>query len=124
MGFRKDAYATVWEINPISDTLTKVRLSIQRKNRDGEFENDFSGFCSCVGTASAHKATMLKERDRIKLGDVDVSNFYDKEKKKEYNNFKIWSFDIVSPLDKPSSPDASVDDGEPNADVEDDGLPF
>ena len=74
MGFRKDSFATIWSVEPTSDTLTKARISISRKNRQtGEYENDFGGFVSFVGTAAAKKAASLKERDRIKLGDVDVS---------------------------------------------------
>ena len=80
MGFRKESYATVWEVEPVSDTMTKGRISISRKNKNtGEYETDFSGFVSFVGTASAKKASLLKEKDRIRLGDVDVTNRYDKK---------------------------------------------
>ena len=38
MGFRTGAYAKVWEVTPMSDTSTKVRMSISRKNKQsGEF---------------------------------------------------------------------------------------
>lgn len=33
MGFRTGAYAKVWEVTPMSDTSTKVRLSVSRKNK-------------------------------------------------------------------------------------------
>jgi len=33
MGFRTGAYAKVWEVTPMSDTSTKVRMSISRKNK-------------------------------------------------------------------------------------------
>ena len=82
MGFRKDAFATVWEVSRISDTMTKGRISISRKDKNtGEYVQDFGGFVAFCGTACARKALNLKEKDRIKLGDVDVSNRYDKEKK-------------------------------------------
>lgn len=94
MGFRKDSYATVWSVESVSDTMTKARISISRKNRNtNEYETDFSGFVSFIGSAVATKALALKERDRIKLGDVDVSNKYDKEKNVTYTNFKIFSFE-------------------------------
>lgn len=86
MGFRTGAYAKVWEVTPMSDTSTKVRMSISRKNKQsGEYEQDFSGFVLAIGTAAAKKAASLKEGNRIKLGDVDVTTKYDKEKKVTYN---------------------------------------
>ena len=40
MGFRTGAYAKVWEVTPMSDTSTKVRMSISRKNKQsGEYEH-------------------------------------------------------------------------------------
>ena len=51
MGFRTGAYAKVWEVTPMSDTSTKVRMSISRKNKQsGEYEQDFSGFVLAIGT--------------------------------------------------------------------------
>ena len=95
MGFRTGAYAKVWEVTPMSDTSTKVRLSVSRKNKQtNEYEQDFSGFVLAIGTAAAKKAACLKEGERIKLGDVDVTTKYDKEKKVTYTNFKMFSFEV------------------------------
>lgn len=126
MGFRKDSFATIWSVEPMSDTLTKARISISRKNRQtGEYENDFGGFVSFVGTAAAKKAASLKERDRIKLGDVDVTNRYDKEKNATFTNFKIFSFEMTdAPQNQQTrattEPQPNVDDGE----IDDNRLPF
>ena len=126
MGFRKDAYATVWSVEVKSDTMTRGRISINRKNKQsGEYEQDFSGFVDFVGTAAAHSAASLKERDRIKLGDVDVTNKYDKEKNVTYTNFKIFSFELMNGGNSgakanTTSPQPNVDDGE----VDDSRLPF
>ena len=127
MGFRKEAFATIWSVESTSDTLTKARISISRKNKQtGEYDTDFSGFVSFVGTAAAKKAACLKEKDRIKLGDVDVTNRYDKEKGITYTNFKIFSFDTQDKSDdnnaqaETPTPQMSVDDGE----VDDSRLPF
>lgn len=79
----------------LSDTSTKVRISVSRKNKQsGEYEQDFSGFVLAIGTAAAHKAASLKEGDRIKLGDVDVTTKYDRDKKVTYTNFKMFSFEL------------------------------
>ena len=93
MGFRTGAYAKVWEVTPVTDTNTKVRLSVSRKNKQtGEYEEDFSGFVSCVGTANAKKALQLKAGARIKIGDCDVSNRYDRDKKVTYTTYKNLFF--------------------------------
>ena len=127
MGFRKDSFATVWSAEVVSDTLTKVRLSISRKNKQtGEYETDFSGFVSFVGTAAAKKAAALKEKDRIKLGDIDVTNRYDKERNTTFTNFKVFSFEMqgenaaAAPAAASTEPQPQVDGGE----VDDSRLPF
>ena len=125
MGFRTGAFARIWEVKPFSDTSVKLRLSVSRKNKQtGEYEQDFSGFVNAVGTAAAKKAACLKEGDRIKLGDVDVTTKYDGEKKVTYTNFKLFSFELDddSPATKSNNtePQPSVDSGE----VDDARLPF
>ena len=75
--------------------------------------------------AAAKKAACLKEGDTIKLGDVDVTTKYDKEKKVTYTNYKIFSFDVdggnnSTPKPASNEPQPVVDDGE----MEDARLPF
>lgn len=129
MGFRQGSYCTVWSTEVVSDTLTKGRISVSRKNKNtGEYETDFNGFVSFVGTTAAGKAASLKERDRIRLGDVDVTNKYDKEKNVTYTNCKIFSFDkqddsfgnTGTAQSTASKTSKAVDDGE----IDDADLPF
>ena len=125
MGFRTGAYAKVWEVKPFSDTSVRIRLSISRKNKStGEYEQDFSGYVTAVGTAAAKKAATLKEGDRIKLGDVDVTTKWDGEKHVTYTNFKMFSFEMVDDVAAPAvsntEPQTVVDNGE----VDDSRLPF
>ena len=129
MGFRTGAFAKVWEVTPMSDTSTKLRMSISRKNKKtDEYEQDFSGFVLAIGTAAASKAARLKEGDRIKLGDVDVSTKYDKDKKVTYTNIKMFSFETEGESSSsgsrstppPDDPHSGVDDGE----LDDNRLPF
>lgn len=127
MGFRAGAYCKVWSIEPKSDTCTKIRLSHSRKDgQTGEYEQDFSGFVNFIGTAAASKAAKLKEGDRIKLGDVDVSTRYDAEKRITYYNFKAFNFELADDTQNASRPDTTapqpaVDDGELDDSQE---LPF
>lgn len=125
MGFRTGAYAKVWEVTPMSDTSTKVRLSVSRKNRQsGLYEQDFSGFVLCIGTAAARNAAKLKSGARIKIGDCDVTTKYDAQKNITYTNFKMFSFEDAdgggsSEPDR-TDPQPTVDEGE----VDDSRLPF
>lgn len=92
MGFRTNAWATVWSVEPSAKgSSTKVRLSTSRKNKDGGYEQDFSGFCLFIGKAHVGAANLV-EKDRIKLGDCEVTTMYDKTKSKEYVNYKVYEF--------------------------------
>lgn len=120
------SFATVWSVDPRSDSLVRGRISINKKNKQtNEYEEDFSGFVSFIGTYAAKKAANLKERDRIKLLRVDVSTKYDKEKNRTYTNYNIFDFNVVgsenvNPARK--DPINAVDDGEVEPD--EDKLPF
>lgn len=126
MGFRTGAFCKVWDVDQISDRKVKLRVSISQKQKDGEYAQEFSDFPVCLGSACANQAARLRRGDTIKLGDVDVTNRYNKEKKITYYDFKIFSFEKVdgaahgSASSKPAKPEP--DDGEP--DEPDTGLPF
>ena len=123
MGVRPGAYATVWEVTPRTQGITSARISTSRKNKQTDsYEQDFGGYVSFVGSIIAQKALSLKPKDRIKIGDCEVTNSYDKEKKITYTNINIYSFEPAStiqqqPAELPPIPD--VDDS-----VDDGGLPF
>lgn len=132
MGFRQDGYMTVWSAEPSkSGNTTRVRLSSSRKNKQtDQYEQDFSGFCTFIG--EAHKlAKNLQERDRIKILECDVGTTYDKEKKIEYVNYKVFSFEMAdgtSPAAAGAAKQnkrkaATVDDGEVDT-PDEGGLPF
>lgn len=124
MGFRKDAYASVWRVESISPTLTKAQLSISRKNKDGEYETDFGAYVAFIGTAAAAKAARLNDKDRIKLGDVDVSTKYDKEKKIMYTNFKVFSFETEDEFNGVKAAPKAEEKNEPDLEIDDSNLPF
>ena len=136
MGFRKDAWASVWSVEEGRGNTMKVRISTSRKKKDSdEYEQDFSGFCTFIGTAKA-KAEKLKPKDRIKLGDVDVTTWYNKEKGVEYVTYKVFDFETSNGSDSSNAPAKStkstksakkssgLEDTVEDGDVEEDNLPF
>lgn len=95
MGFKTQAFATIWEVNSISDTMTKVRLSTSKKSKTtGNWETDFSGYVCFVGAANAKEAAHLNVKDRIKLHDIEVTTAYSKEKNTNYTNFYCYGFEF------------------------------
>ena len=132
MGFRKDAYATCWSVEEGKGNSLKVRLSTSRKNKDGEYEQDFSGFCTFIGAAKA-KGEKLKPKDRIKLGDVDVTTWYNKDKGVEYVTYKVFSFEMANtgenttnePVANEAKKKTAFDDDTPeDGESNEDDLPF
>lgn len=128
MGFRKDAWASVWEVDEGRGNSLRVRLSVSRKNKEtDEYEQDFSGFCTFIGNAKT-KGEKLAPRDRIKLGDVDVSTWYNKEKGVEYVTYKVFDFELsdgnkTNALPNNANKTAFEDNTEGGMDSDDD-LPF
>jgi single-strand DNA-binding protein len=128
MGFRQNSYATVWEVKQGNGNYTDVRLSTSRKNKQtGQYETDFSGFVRFIGTAHQN-AGSLKERDRIKIGDCEVTNTYNKEKQVTYTNFAVFSFELANSngTSQAANNTAKSSDGfiQVPDDVDDSGLPF
>lgn len=127
MGFKSGSYCTVWRVIPATDTRTNVRITISRKNKKtNEYETEFSGFVEFIGTIAAKQALSLKEKDRIRLGDVDVTNFYSKEKDITYTNYKVFNFELVNGGTHNNSPTpSSVDElGDGDSGDLDDSLPW
>lgn len=125
MGFRTGAYAKIWEVQPRTPSVTTLRVSTSKKPKGSdEYVQDFSGFVSCVGSTAAEAAKGLKAGDVIKLGDVDVTTTYVKEKQKEYTNFACFSFEKVEWEKKESKPVDEFDPTDVPDGAEDEGLPF
>lgn len=92
MGFGKNKWLKIWEVTKREENFTEVRVSSSRKNRDGEYETDFSGFVRLVG--DAHKAAKnIDEGDRIRIQACETTNTYDKAKDRTYWNCTVFKFD-------------------------------
>lgn len=127
MGFRTGSYAKVWKVEPKSDRVTDLRISVSKKNKEsGEYEQDFGGYVRCVGAACASKAASLSEGSRIRLGDVDVTRRFDKDAQKEYTNFTVFAFeteDEAEAEEEPKQEKAPPSDPDPKEPSEE-TLPF
>lgn len=95
MSFRSKARCTVWSVQPVTDTMTRASLSSDGKTKDGNYEKDFSGFVTFIGTANAKKALSLKPMDHIILGDCEVKMTFGEDKKPKYTNYNVFSFEMA-----------------------------
>ena len=115
-------------VDSVSDRLTTARISISRKDKNtGEYKTEFSKFVKFAGTAAARKALSLREKDRIRLLEVDYYESPGKNEGEYYQNFMVYDFEIQDRDDynrgSAPQPARTVDDGE--VDAEDDSrLPF
>lgn len=117
-------YATVWSVQD-KGKYSNVQLSTSRKNEDGTYTTDFSGFVSFVGKAHT-MAQGITDMRRIQIKNADVTKRYVKEKEKEYINFVVFDFDFMDGPAKKStakkaSPETSFD---PIDEDIDDEMPF
>ena len=98
MIFHDGPFVTVWEIKSKNDNYVRVRISSSRKDKEtNEYFTDFSGFVSLIGAAlkkfpRIESAIEEDGRCRIKINTFSISNRYDREEGKEYNNYGILDF--------------------------------
>lgn len=130
MGFRNEAWATVWEVKQGRGNWMDVQLSISQKNKNGEYETKFSRYCMFINEARV-KAEKLKPKDRIRLTSVDVETSYNKETGKEYINFKVFGFDYgdedktgKKPANGKQVPDNPLEEGDTGELDDEEETPF
>lgn len=110
MGFKNGAFAKVWSVEPgESGKYVKARISISRKNPEGGYNQEFSGFVTLVGEANNAARKSLNAGDRIKIGGTDVTTRYDKNTQKEYINYLVFSYEkevdrMNMPAESPAEP--------------------
>ena len=119
MGLRTGGcYAKVWKVEP-KERYTKIQCSISKKVKNSDqYETDWSGFMSLVGGAHT-KASNLKEGDRIKINEFEVTTRYVKDKGVTYTNYTLFDFEIQGNNQQQSkpAPDEPVE-------LSEDDLPF
>lgn len=105
--FSAGSYAKIWEIKAINEKYSDIRISTSKKDKDGNYSQDFGGFVRMVGQAHS-QMSYLSEGDRFKIVRCGVENHYDKEKKTTYNNFVIFE------VETEEAPTQSTTDNEEN----------
>lgn len=121
MGFKNNAYATVWGVEDKGKFAT-VRLSTSRRNAETkEYETDFSGYCMFVGEKAHNFALSLREKDRIRLISCDVTSTFSKESNKSFINYKVFEAELADPAPTNKK---KYDDPEVEAAADADEVPF
>lgn len=106
MGLKTNAYATIWEVRE-RNGRTEAKISTSRRNRDtGSYETDWSDWMTLYGDAA--QLASAPARTRIRIGDFDVTNKYDKEKKKMYTNYRLYSYADANSPAQPATPAAGI----------------
>jgi len=98
MGFYKDNIGTIWSVED-KGKFSTAQITTGKKNKDtGEFEQDFNGFVTMIGTAHEKaKALQIPEKKGVKIrfSNGDVTTNYVPDKKITYTNYKLFSFHTV-----------------------------
>ena len=103
MGFRDGAYCKLWKLDN-SGKFPQGQISISRKDKDsGEYVDDFSGFVSFIG-AAADAIKKIPTGGRFKIKGCDVSRVWNKEKQREYINFRIYDVEDATNTGTPQTP--------------------
>ena len=130
MGFREGSFGKIWSVEN-KGNYSVAEMSTSKKNKQTDkYETDWSNkFVRLIGTAA--KQVEGKEIPKgglsVKIGQCEVTNNYDKEKKITYTNYAIFNFHEEEENGKSNSksnakPNTKV--SKPAIDEEDDQLPF
>jgi len=120
--FQNDTYAKVWKIYPKSKAeqrYTDAQMSTSKKTKDG-YKTDFSDNVRLIGEAEK-KAAELEANDKIKILNCGVSNFFNKEKSKNYYTFCIFDFEFV---DDKKQAESKGEEWVDTSKMKDEDLPF
>ncbi len=140
MGFKKGAWMSVFGVYPNerSNKIIQIAGATSVKSRaTGEYETDFSGFCSCIGEAAVNKIKSLNVQKgkpaRIRLQEVEVKHTFEgtgQDRKVKYINYNIYDFDFGDDAKTNGSAQITKEDELSVAyegisdDLNEEGLPF
>ena len=90
--FSVGSYAKVWEVKRSAEKYIDLRISTSKKDKDGNYEQDFGAFVRLVGKARS-EGEYLNVGDSFKILRCGVENHYDKEKKQTFTNYIIFEIE-------------------------------
>ena len=137
MGFRRNAWMSVFGFYPNekSSKVAQISGATSIKNKaTGEYETDFSAYCTLIGEKVVQKAKNLRiakgKPARIRLLDVEVKQTFEgvgAERRPKYTNFNIYDFDFGDeerPHTTNMDEDLNVAYEGISDDLNEEGLPF
>ncbi len=100
MGFRQGAYATLWRVGEKNGAVS-VQLSTSYKKKDStEYVVDWQGWATCKFDAETFAKSITKPIPengiRVRIGNCEVKNKYDAEKKIMYTNYEVLGLEDAS----------------------------
>lgn len=133
MGFRPNCYCTCWANRKTGETVSfkeksaQIKITTSRKQQDGKYATDFSGYVTFAGEALEKLHTIaVSDKTRLHLTAVDVTCFYDKEKGRDRTTFWCYDFEVVGDV-KAAPKETKVAEEPPQQTLVDDDfsdLPF
>lgn len=128
MGFRNGAYATVWEVRPTKSPKVNIaRVSISKKNQNGEYDDVFSHWIKFAGKAKEVSDT-ITGMTRVKIDGCDVEAKWNAEKEVCDYSFVVFECERLDGATSGASPAAknypakkSFND---EGDVDEEYIPF
>ena len=92
MGFRQNAYARIWNLEKGKGNYMVADMSTSKKDANGEYVKDWANkFVRLIGNA-AKEAEKMSAPCNVRIGECDVTNHYDAEKRQTYTNYLIFTF--------------------------------
>ena len=101
MSLRVGAYATVWNTRNENGRVS-VNLSTSRKDKDGQYITDWSGWLTVYNDQD--EMLSLPPKTRIVIDEFAVSNRYNKEKGQTNTYYNLFKFHLADTTPRDTAP--------------------
>lgn len=89
----KGFWAKVWKVENCGN-YTQLQISTSKKDKDGNYTKDYSGFVRLIGHAH-NKAKEIQVGDSIKVSNFELTNKYVQARGMTYTNVAIFEIDEI-----------------------------
>ena len=86
-------WAKVWKVENCGN-YTQLQISTSKKDKDGNYVKDYSGFVRLIGHAH-NKAKEISDGDSIKVSNFELTNKYVQARGMTYTNVAIFEIDEI-----------------------------